>query len=119
MTATASEIKTMIATCRGIYRAITELDQVAAPRGANELQRDAFRACGDLQKKLDAALADWNLESELPTDDIVECDGNGSGKYAEWSTSATRENCDTYTLRNDSGLCNDCLAASLKYGGVR
>lgn len=120
--ATASEIKTMIMTCRGIYRAITELDNVAAQHGANELQRDAYKAIGALTKTLDAALRDWNSGSFDESENgpqIVECKGNGAGPWQDWSNEATRERCDVYTVANESGLCNDCLAASLKHAGVR
>lgn len=119
--ASQGEIKRMISTCRGLYRAITELDNVAAPHSECELQRDAYKACGTLQKTLDAALKDWNSGSYEESENgpqIVECKGNGSGEYQEWSTVATRERCDVYTVANDSGLCDDCLAAALKYAGV-
>ncbi len=116
-----SETKTMIMTCRGIYRAITELDNVAAPRGENDLQREAHKYTGILQKALDESLKYWNDGSTDESENgpqLVQCAGNGSGKIQEWSTAATRENCDVYTVANESGLCDDCLAAALKYAGV-
>ncbi len=116
-----TEIRSMIVTCRGFYRAITELDNVAAPHSELDLQREAYKACGTLQKTLDAALEDWNSGSYDESENgpqIVECKGNGSGEYQEWSTATARERCDVYTVANESGLCGDCLAAALKYAGV-
>ena len=36
----------------------------------------------------------------------------------DMSNAVTREQCDVYTVANDSGLCDDCLAAALKHAGV-
>jgi len=120
MTASQSETKTMIMTCRGIYRAITELDNVAAPHGT-DIQREAFRFCGILQNALESELSAWSggsLDPEENGPKLIECKGNGSGQYQDWSTAATRENCDVYTVENESGLCDDCLVAALKHAGV-
>ncbi len=118
--ASETEIRSMIVTCRGFYRAITELDNVAAPHGS-ELQRDAHRFTGILQKTLDAALRDWSDGSTDPEENgpkLVECKGNGSGPWDDWSNAATREQCDVYAVENEAGLCPDCLAAALKYAEV-
>ena len=114
------EVKSMIAACRGFYRAITELDQVAAPHGS-DLQREAYTTCGRLQKTLDAAIREWSDWSTDPAENgpkLRECAANGSGKLPEWSTVKTREDCDIYTVENESGLGPDCLAAKTKYEAV-
>jgi hypothetical protein len=71
-----TDTEIFVETCAGIYRAITELDQVARPHGGDDLQREAWKATGALQKTLDTAIKYWNEERELPRISLCASVGN-------------------------------------------
>jgi hypothetical protein len=88
--------------CAAFYRAISELDQVAVPRGG-DLQHEAYKATGALQKTLDAAVKDWNGEEELPP--VSLCAGADS-----WESWAAK--CEKYAAGLEpGGYCTECLLA--------
>jgi len=74
-----TETEIFALTCAGIYRAITELENVGRARGGNQLQCDASYAAEKLQRDLDQALAMWNLEEEdePPPPQVHICAGVG------------------------------------------
>lgn len=114
MTTTQKETEAMILACAGFYRAITELDNVARPHHPTvDLEREAHKATGILQKALDAALKDWNEGSYDESENgpkIIECKGNGSGPYLPFRT----EQCESYTI-DPAGLCPSCATAKAKH----
>jgi hypothetical protein len=108
-----SELQIQIDTAAGFYRAITELDNVAATHG-NDLQRAALEAVRTLQKTLNKNIANWN--GELGDDDqplnpqLTLCAGVES-----WEPWARREKCDVYIVTTGGPMCQECTARKARY----
>lgn len=96
-----TETEIFVETCAGVYRAITELDQVATPQGDNDLQREAWKAVGALQKTLDTAIKYWNDEGELPRVGLCAT----AGKFQD-------DGCEIYAVGLEpGGYCAECSRA--------
>jgi hypothetical protein len=105
-TATKTELQIFIETAAGFWRAIGELDQVAARHGGDDLQREAYKHCGTLQKALDVAIRDWNgeLDSEHPAVSVCV----SQTRCVPWKTEA----CEIYTvLASPDSYCPTCASA--------
>jgi hypothetical protein len=104
MKATQTELQMFIETAAGFWRAIGELDQVAANViGSDDLQREAHSAGQKLQKTLDTAIRDWNgmLDSEHPPVSLC----RSQSHYVPWQTDA----CEIYIAGpGTGGYCEAC-----------
>jgi len=106
MPPTKTEAEIFAETCAGVYRAVTELENVAKRYTGNELQHEAFRHSAALQKILDRELAEWNEEApqQAPPLPIV-CLCAGQANHTRWST----DKCAIYLLVGaDSIYCPTC-----------
>ena len=106
MTATKTELQVFIETAAGFWRAIGELDQDAARHGGDDLQREAYKACGTLQKTLDTAIRNWNDMGTSEYPQISQC--ASQAHYVPWNNDA----CEIYTVAIwHAGYCPTCFSA--------
>jgi hypothetical protein len=103
MTITKTELQIFIETAAGFWRAIGELDQVAAPHGGDDLQREAHKAYGALKKTLDTAIRNWNDMGTSEYPPIAQC--ASAAHYVPWKTDA----CEIYIAGpGTGGYCEAC-----------
>jgi hypothetical protein len=104
-----SALQIEIETAAGFYRAITELDNVAAPHGS-DLQRKAHSFTGKLQHDLDYEIEMWNEEGDPEHPRLALCAGVES-----WEPWAKRDKCDVYVVVHGGPMCQSCTAQKARW----